>query len=1027
LNATIAKSRKLQADRAIKTRIAPFKVTRFKGEDISDKTPDEQRAMLEQIVAALGSSGYLPRRATDPEGKRKLLEEIRKGENPMTHEGVILDMDGGQAKIKFRPERTGYFRGLYPPVRPKGRRAGLAGGILASLEPEGDANIRLGTGITEQELADVIKRQKSLQGAPLRIGYQEQFPSGKLRAPSFLGFETDKVAGDMIKIGDSKIHGKGIIATTDVPAGTKLALAVVRLKDTMPFQTRIARHVNHSNEANATLTAEGPELYLTTKAAVAAGDEVTVDYADAWCEMYGFDPGVRLPYMKKRAVIKRDRNTGKYILYTKDGKKILGRHSTVASAKRQERAIQASKHGSESAKPSDVCPKCEKKLGKCSKFAVTDGEGWFHPWCLKKKDRAGKVVEARMVTFDELRKMAEDRHTEKNKAISFAGKSVERSPTQAQQEAGNYAKGHVRLHGLDITIENPKGSVRKGVSRDGKEWKTVMKAAYGYIKRTESDADGDHVDVFLGPYPGCTMVFVIDQVNPKTGDFDEHKCLLGYRSEDEARKGYLENYDKGWKGLKDVRALSMGEFKEWLENGATGRPIAGQFEKFAYGPPTAVQTKVAHVSAAELQNPNPDPTQQRVRILIPTDDGKYLFQNAQADEYAGMTRVPGGGVEPGESPVQAAIRELKEEFGVDVADDMLEYAGHDPRPQFSSNIYYKLLQHQLKPGDYNTDDENDPITITLVPGTDADDNYLGPQLSMLDKQANSAGWHGVDLDGTLATYKGWKGDEYIGRPIKRMYDRIKSWLDKGEQVKIMTTRGGNGDKAKQIVQDWTYAHFGVRLPVTNEKDHLMVDLWDDRAHRVQKNTGTKMAASSVLPESLMDTVNSPGVQNFAAALGISLVRSPDGHRFIDDHSREGRIRKKASMVKEVPMKVVSTTLDRPKAKFVAEVADTPEARTKGLSKRAVLPEGRGMFFDINGPFWMKDVAFPLDLVHLTKSGEILDVQPMRVSLLPDHLKPRYWSMNPKAAYAVELPAGWCQRHAVKAGDRMIIDSGAATS
>ena len=120
------------------------------------------------------------------------------------------------------------------------------------------------------------------------------------------------------------------------------------------------------------------------------------------------------------------------------------------------------------------------------------------------------------------------------------------------------------------------------------------------------------------------------------------------------------------------------------------------------------------------------------------------------------------------------------------------------------------------------------------------------------------------------------------------------------------------------------------------------------------------------------------------------------------------------------MQVLSSALNVPKAKFTAEVADTPETRRAGLSKRADLPDGRGMFFDVPGPFWMKDVAFPLDLVCMSKSGEIVDIQTMLPAFVPDFMQQHYQSDNPMAAYAVELPGGWCADHAVRPGDRIVI-------
>lgn len=144
-------------------------------------------------------------------------------------------------------------------------------------------------------------------------------------------------------------------------------------------------------------------------------------------------------------------------------------------------------------------------------------------------------------------------------------------PTPAQIAAGNYKKGKMRLHGLDIVIENPAGSVRRGVSPDGVEWETKLAHHYGYFSRTEGK-DGDHVDVFVGPDEESPKAYVIDQVN-QDGSFDEHKTLLGMGSMEEAKKGYLDNYDEGWTGLGAVTEMSIGGFKDWLAGGKKKHPV----------------------------------------------------------------------------------------------------------------------------------------------------------------------------------------------------------------------------------------------------------------------------------------------------------------------------------------------------------------------------------------------------------------------------------------------------------------------
>lgn len=156
-------------------------------------------------------------------------------------------------------------------------------------------------------------------------------------------------------------------------------------------------------------------------------------------------------------------------------------------------------------------------------------------------------------------------------------------PTQAQKEAGNYAMGHVRLGGLDLSIENPAGSERKGTDKGGKAWSVTMQSHYGYIRGTVGK-DKDHIDAFVRPGTDAldndSPVFVVDQVN-EAGRFDEHKVMIGFDSLEAAQAAYLENYTKGWRGLGGIGSATLGEFKRWLKDGKTTRPfgtLAGESE-----------------------------------------------------------------------------------------------------------------------------------------------------------------------------------------------------------------------------------------------------------------------------------------------------------------------------------------------------------------------------------------------------------------------------------------------------------------
>lgn len=149
-------------------------------------------------------------------------------------------------------------------------------------------------------------------------------------------------------------------------------------------------------------------------------------------------------------------------------------------------------------------------------------------------------------------------------------------PTQAQKEAGNYAMGHVNLHGMDISIENPQGSERKGVDPQGKPWSVTMKHHYGYIRGTIGP-DKDHVDVFIGPRQDSEKVFVVDQVDPKTGKFDEPKVVMGANSKLDAKRIYLSNYEKRWKGAGDITEMSLDQFKAWAFDKKTSVKPAAKF------------------------------------------------------------------------------------------------------------------------------------------------------------------------------------------------------------------------------------------------------------------------------------------------------------------------------------------------------------------------------------------------------------------------------------------------------------------
>lgn len=151
-------------------------------------------------------------------------------------------------------------------------------------------------------------------------------------------------------------------------------------------------------------------------------------------------------------------------------------------------------------------------------------------------------------------------------------------PTEAQIEAGNYKKGHTTIQNLKVAIENPRGSERSGTDPSGKKWSVEMKHHYGYIKKTEG-ADGEHIDVFVGPNPESEKVFIVDQVNAD-GSFDEHKVMMGFTAKMKARHGYRSNYTKNWK-VGPITEMNASEFKSWLKGGDTTKPLSAELAQKA--------------------------------------------------------------------------------------------------------------------------------------------------------------------------------------------------------------------------------------------------------------------------------------------------------------------------------------------------------------------------------------------------------------------------------------------------------------
>jgi hypothetical protein len=154
--------------------------------------------------------------------------------------------------------------------------------------------------------------------------------------------------------------------------------------------------------------------------------------------------------------------------------------------------------------------------------------------------------------------------------VDNATHGINRDPTAGQKDAGNYRKGHINVQGIDVSIETRRGSLRRGVDANGDEWQCQLPAHYGYMRRS-TGADGEQVDVYVGPDPQAPNAWIIDQVDTDTGEFDEHKVMLGFRDQESALRAYTGAFSdgKGKDRIGAVTQVTVSQLKSWLKGDTT--------------------------------------------------------------------------------------------------------------------------------------------------------------------------------------------------------------------------------------------------------------------------------------------------------------------------------------------------------------------------------------------------------------------------------------------------------------------------
>lgn len=235
-------------------------------------------------------------------------------------------------------------------------------------------------------------------------------------------------------------------------------------------------------------------------------------------------------------------------------------------------------------------------------------------------DYAERIVEAKRLHDEELK--------------------VDTNPSEAQKEAGNYKKGHVKINGFDVSIEQPAGSVRSGKDASGKEWSQVMNNTYGYIRGTKG-VDGDHIDVFLGPDMNSDMVYVVDQVNTD-GSFDEHKVMMGFSSLEDARSAYLSNYEEGWQGLGNITGVALDEFKKWIDSSIRKTKPFSDYKMTKENPNLSLRD-IVESSGGHIVVGNPGLTVYKKETVAKKTNGNKLVSEERYEELKKRMRAKLGG------------------------------------------------------------------------------------------------------------------------------------------------------------------------------------------------------------------------------------------------------------------------------------------------------------------------------------------------------------------------------------------------
>ena len=592
LNATVANAIRAQREKGIDLKNMVYDIQQLGEESVAGRPRADRRQMIEKVLDTIDPDRermHISEAATTPEEARKLWESVQTGTHPLTQEGIIYHPNEGKpSKAKMMEDIDVHVTGSFP-GEGKYKDVG-AGGLTYALEAGGPTVGRVGTGFSDELRRELHRDPAAAVGRVARIRSQQQWPSGAYRSPAFQAYHEDlpqsKVAADITteEFFNSKPNKEGrkcpgcgalfkeceplpdveMCETCERFGPSKEKQALARGDASAFFEYMVCHNredrdsgevMSISEKERKRLEREWQSLSSEIKLryhrqAKQASDKkrkptVAVDMDGTLAKHFDkYDPNfIPDPRPNAKKVMQDWKDKGyRLIIFTVRGDKKL------VKAWLEKHDIPFDYINENPDQPPDSSDKILADVYVDDR-AVDGARSWKVI-----ADTAGKRLEKVGVSLKQI--------------IAKAVRKVRKPVSEAQADAGNYRHGHFAWRGLQIAIETKAGEKRNP------DW-PALRWSYGYINRTEAK-DGDQVDVIIGPQPDVELVYVVDQVDPKTKRYDEAKVVIGAPSLVEARQIYRDNYEKGWQGLGNITPLTVQQFKEWLKTGDQTKPIAKQ-------------------------------------------------------------------------------------------------------------------------------------------------------------------------------------------------------------------------------------------------------------------------------------------------------------------------------------------------------------------------------------------------------------------------------------------------------------------